>query len=84
MRTVFEVFIDFVTVLLLLHRFGFFGLEAYEVLAPCPGFKPASPALKGEALTTGLCQGNPFLIFSECAIPTSPCSQNTIKVCSKS
>ena len=31
----------------------FFGHEAYEILAPRPGIKPAPPALEGEALTSG-------------------------------
>ena len=31
----------------------FFGHEAYEILAPQPGIKPAPPALEGEALTSG-------------------------------
>ena len=30
-----------------------FGLEACEILAPQPGFKPAPPALEGEVLSTG-------------------------------
>ena len=30
-----------------------FGSEAYRILAPQPGFKPAPPALEGEVLSTG-------------------------------
>ena len=32
--------------------FWFFGLEAWGILAPWPGIKPAPPALEGEVLTT--------------------------------
>ena len=30
------------------------GREAYGILAPRPGIKPAPPSLEGEVLTTGL------------------------------
>ena len=50
MWTIFKVFIEFVTVLLL---FWFFGREACGILAPRPGIEPAPPALEGEVLTTG-------------------------------
>ena len=33
--------------------FWFFGHEAFGILAPRPGIKPAPPALEGEVLTTG-------------------------------
>ena len=33
--------------------FWFFGCEACGILAPKPGTEPASPALKGDVLTTG-------------------------------
>ena len=48
--TIFKVFIEFVTVLLL---FRFFGLQACSVLAPWSGIKSTPPALEGEVLTTG-------------------------------
>ena len=53
MWTIFKVFIDFVTILLLL-CFGFFHHKACEILALQPRFKPSPPALEGEVLTTGL------------------------------
>ena len=58
MQTVFKVFIEFVTTLLLFYDFLFvcflfFDPEACEILAPLSGIKPARPALEGEALTTG-------------------------------
>ena len=48
----FEVFIEFVTILLLLYVL-FFGYETYGILAAQPGIEPASPALEDEVLTTG-------------------------------
>ena len=54
MWTIFKVFIEFVTVLLLLiFMFWFFGREAYGILAPQPGVEPAPLALEGKVLTTG-------------------------------
>ena len=52
MWTIFKVFIEFVTTLLLL--FMFFGCEACGILASQPGIEPVPPALEGEVLTTGL------------------------------
>ena len=54
MWTIFKVFIEFVTILLLCYVFGFFWPEACGILAPRPGIEPAPPALEGEVLTTGL------------------------------
>ena len=48
----FEVFIEFVTILLLLYVL-FFGYETYGILAAQPGIEPASPALEDKVLTTG-------------------------------
>ena len=53
MWTNFKVFIELVTVLLLLFMFWFFGYEAYGILAPWPGIEPIPSALEGEVLTTG-------------------------------
>ena len=53
MWTIFKVFIEFVTILLLSYMFWFFGLKACGILAPWPGVEPASPALEDEVLTTG-------------------------------
>ena len=47
MRTIFKVFIEFVTIVLLFLCFGF-GHKACGILAPGPGIKPAPPALEGE------------------------------------
>ena len=53
-----KVFIDFVTVLLLVlflsFMFWFFGPKACGILAPWPGIKPLPPALEGRVLTTRL------------------------------
>ena len=59
MWTIFKVFIDFVTILLLLLMFGYFGREAYGILVPGPGIEPSSPSLEGKVLTTGP-PGNSF------------------------
>ena len=53
MWTIFKVFIEFVTILLLFYVLVF-GCEACGILAPQPGIKPAPRALEGEVLTTGL------------------------------
>ena len=53
MWTIFKVFFEFVTILLLL-CFGFFGCEACGILDPPPGIEPTPSALEGEVLTTGL------------------------------
>ena len=50
MWTIFKVFIEFVTILLL---FWFYGHKACGILAPQPGIEPAPAALEGEVLTTG-------------------------------
>ena len=52
MWTIFKVFIEFVTILLLFYVFWFFGLKARGILAPQPGIEPAPPAPEGEVLTT--------------------------------
>ena len=49
----FEVFIEFVTVLLHF-MFWCFGRQACGILAPRPGIKPTPPAVEGEVLTNGL------------------------------
>ena len=46
----FKVFIEFFTILLLLYFI--FGHEAYGILAPWPGIKPAPPGLEGKVSTT--------------------------------
>ena len=54
MWTVFKVFIECVTILLLLVCFGFLHRKANGILVPLPGIEPTPPALEGELLTTGL------------------------------
>ena len=49
----FKVFIEFVTVLLLLVMFWLFGHEACGISAPQEGIEPSPPALEGEISTTG-------------------------------
>ena len=55
MLTIFKVFIEFVTVLLLFYvlLFFFFGPKAYGILAPQLGIEPVPLALEDEVLTTG-------------------------------
>ena len=50
---VFKVFIEFVTVLLLLFMFWFFGHEAWGISPPQLKIKPTLHALEGEVLTIG-------------------------------
>lgn len=52
MWTIFNIFIAFVTILLLLLIFCFFGCKAYGILALRPRNQPVPPAV-GEVLTTG-------------------------------
>ena len=54
MWTIFKVFIEFVTILLLFYVLFFWVCEACGILTPRPGIEPAPPALEGEVLTTGL------------------------------
>ena len=49
----FKVFIEFVTVLLLLFMFWLFSHEACGISAPQEGIEPSLPALEGEISTTG-------------------------------
>ena len=51
MWAVFKVFVEFVTILLMVLLFGH---EAGTILAPWPGIDPASSALESYVLTTGL------------------------------
>ena len=48
---IFKVFIEFVTILLLLFMFCFLPW-GMGILAPQPGIEPTPPALEGEVLTT--------------------------------
>ena len=50
MWTIFKVFVEFVTILLLFFVLDF-GLKATEILDPRPGIEPTPPALEGEVLT---------------------------------
>ena len=50
MGTIFKVFIEFVTLLLLFYGFWLLGQEACRILVPWPGTEPTLPALKGEVL----------------------------------
>ena len=53
MWTIFKVFIELVTIVLLFYVLGLFGLEVYGILAPRPGIEPALPSLEGGVLTIG-------------------------------
>ena len=61
--TIFKVFIECVTILLLLFRFWIFGWEACEILASLPGIKLVSSALEGEVFTTRLPGKLPNALF---------------------
>ena len=52
MWTIFKVFIEFITIMLLFYVLAF-GPEACGILASRPGIEPTPPALEGEVLTTG-------------------------------
>ena len=54
MWTIFKVFIEIITILLLFYVLGFFWSQTCEILAPWLGIEPTFPALEGEALATGL------------------------------
>ena len=63
MCTIFKVFTEFVTILLLFYVLVFWP-EACGILAPQPGIEPTASALEGKVLTTGLrrkSQGDYFL-----------------------
>ena len=53
MWAIFKVFIELVTILLLLFMFSFFGPEACGILGLQQGMEPTPPAFEGEVLTTG-------------------------------
>ena len=53
MQTIFKVFVEFVTILLLFYVW-FFGREPRGILSPWPEIEPAPPELEGEVATTGL------------------------------
>ena len=50
MGTIFKVFIEFVTLLLLFYGFWPLGQEACGILVPRPGTEPTLPALVDEVL----------------------------------
>ena len=49
----FEVFIEFVTILLLFYSLVLLAARYVGILALRPGIEPVSPMLEGEVLTTG-------------------------------
>ena len=63
MWTIFQVFVEFVTMLLLVFV-CFFGCQACGILAPRPGTEPAPPTPESEVLTTGP-PGKPRILFFE-------------------
>ena len=72
MWTILKVFIEFVTILLLLYVLVFFGCEACEAFgAPQPGIELACPALEGKVLTTGLPGKSLFFLKSASSYPSS-------------
>ena len=59
-----KVFIEFVTILLLLFMFWFFGCDACGSFTPQLGIKPISPVLEGEVLTAGTAREIPSLLLT--------------------
>ena len=57
-----NVFIEFITVLLLFYVLVFPPREAHGILAPRPGMEPMPSALDDEVLTTGLPGKSLFLL----------------------
>ena len=53
MWSIFKVFTEFVTILLLF-MFWFFDYKVCRILAPRPGMDPTPTALEANVLTTGL------------------------------
>ena len=51
--TIFKVFIEFITILLLFFMFWFFGHKACRILVSHSEMEPAPPALEGKVLPTG-------------------------------
>ena len=51
--TIFKVFVECVTILLILFYFLASGLKACGIFPPQPGIKPTCPALEGAGLITG-------------------------------
>ena len=62
MKTLFKVFIAFVTILLLLYALFLFGLEECRILNPQPGTEPEPPGFEGEVLTPGA-PGKPLRVY---------------------
>ena len=66
MWTIFKVFIEFITLLLLFYAFFFFlGHETCRILASRPGIEPAPSVLEGQVITTGLPEESLSVIFVE-------------------
>ena len=60
MWTIFKVFIEFVTRLLLFYALVFWPRAMWD-LNSLPGIEPSPPALEGKVLTTGPPGKSPFL-----------------------
>ena len=58
MWTIFKLFMEFLTILLLFYVLVFWP-RGIEILAPWPGIEPAPPALEGGVLTAGTIRGVP-------------------------
>ena len=61
--TIFKVFIEFITTLLLFFMFWFFGPEARRILVSPTGIEPVSSVLQGEVLTTEPAGKSPGIDF---------------------
>ena len=59
MWLILKVFIEFVTILLFLFMFWFFGIQAHGLLAPWLGMESAPPVLEGKVLTIRPARGVP-------------------------
>ena len=80
MWTIYKVFIEFVTILLLFYILGFsFGCEACGILVPVLGVEPILPELEGKVLTTGPPGKSLLILFESVTWITFNYSQQKIK-----
>ena len=76
MWIIFQVFIEYVVIFLLLFMFWYFGQEACGILASRPGVEPQLPALEGEIFTTG-----PSLPFTSDSFPNPAAAAKSLQSC---
>ena len=72
MWIIFKVFIEFVTILLLVYVVSFFDFEAYGILVSRPEIEPAPAVLEGKVLTPGPPGNSPANIFCDSLFTHDP------------